>query len=105
MKSNKSENKSKINTHSLKAKNFRFLIEAQDEFEDLDIVDVPMDFILANNNKHQHCGKHILVYVLDKREVANKVVVSSEEIESVVKQVHIELGGAPVEFLKVLTSE
>jgi hypothetical protein len=102
MKSNTFEKKSKINTHSLKADNFKFLVKdfEDDQSENYEIVPVPMNFILSANEQHK--GMHYLVYVLDSEEIQHKVVVEQEELDSVLAQVKIELGGAPVTMIGVV---
>jgi predicted AlkP superfamily pyrophosphatase or phosphodiesterase len=102
MKSNTFVKKSKINTHSLKADNFKFLVKDYDDgqSENYEIVPVPMNFILTENEQHE--GTHYLVYVLDFDEIQHKVVVEQEELDSVLAQVKVELGGAPVKMLGVV---
>jgi predicted AlkP superfamily pyrophosphatase or phosphodiesterase len=102
MKSNTVAKKSKINTHSLNADNFKFLVKdyEDDQSKYYDFVPVPMNFILSENEQHE--GMHYLVYVLDSDEIQHKVVVEQEELDSVLAQVKIELGGAPVTMLGVV---
>ena len=102
MKSNTLVKKSKINTHTLKAENFKFLVKdyEDDQSENYEIVPVPMNFILSEIEHHE--GMHYLVYVLDYDEIQKKVIVEQAELDSVLAQVKIELGGAPVTMLGVV---
>ena len=102
MISNTFVKKSKINTHSLKADNFKFLVKdyEDDHSENYEIVPVPMNIILSENEQHE--GMHYLVYVLDSDEIQHKVVVEQAELDSVLAQVKIELRGAAVTFLGVV---
>jgi hypothetical protein len=102
MINNTIENKSKINTHSLKAQNFYFLVKdyESNNNNDFDIVQVPMNELIQERNNH--IGTHYLVYILDSEEVQNKVFVTKEELESVVTQIRIELGGVPLELIGVV---
>ncbi len=101
MKSNNLVTKSKINTHSLKAENLKFMVNAEvsnfpGEFE---IIPIPMDTIL--NEPSKHVGKHYLVYVVDAEEIDHKAVINEDELKSVVAQLEIELG-VPVELIGVV---
>lgn len=102
MKSNNLITKSKINTHSLKADNFKFCVPFYEEelTGEAEINYVPLEAILQEPIGHK--GIHYLIYFLDSEERNNKVVVNKDEIDSIVAQLKAELGGTTVQMIGVV---